>query len=76
MVGKPYLCVHKLSSFGHARSWAQPLAWSVTLSAAGGKDDGDNFEKSNRGGWGGGWGLLILKSRPKWICDIVNCTYL
>ena len=31
-----YLRVHIPSSFGHARSRAQLLAWSVTLSAAGG----------------------------------------
>ena len=32
---KPYLRAHILSSFGHARSQAQPLAWPVTLSTAG-----------------------------------------
>ena len=33
--GKLYLRVHIHSHFGHARSRAQPLAWPVTLSAAG-----------------------------------------
>ena len=43
-----YIHVHILSSFGHARSWAQPLAWQVIVSAAGGKIVG--------GGGGGGGG--------------------
>ena len=41
--GKPYLRVHIPSSFGHAHSRAQPLAWTVTLSAAGGEVDGGQF---------------------------------
>ena len=34
---KPYFRVHILSSFGHAYSRAQSLAWLVTVSMAGGK---------------------------------------
>ena len=33
---KPYFHVHILSSFGHACSQAQPLAWPVTVSVVGG----------------------------------------
>ena len=41
---KPYFRVHILSSFGHACSGAQPLAWPVTVSVAGGKSDEGNLE--------------------------------
>ena len=38
--GEPYFRVHILSSFGHACSQPQRLAWPVTVSVAGGAGNG------------------------------------
>ena len=50
--GKRYLRVYIHIRFRHARSRAQPLAWPVTLSAAGGTFVGPIWKLSPKGGMG------------------------
>ena len=62
-----------MSNFGHACSRAQPLAWPVTVSVAGGKFDEDNLEIKSKWGYGN---LLISEASAKRIYSIVNLTQL
>ena len=70
---KPYFRVHILSSFRHACSWAQPLAWPVTVSVAGGRFDEGNLEIKSKWGYGN---LLISEASAKTVYDIVNLVQL